>query len=126
MANENHPPYKHWHAVCAACSQVILARPCSPPAPIEPLRENPVVRCSACGDTRQYLVADCFLAPLSAGGAKPRSDVGVLALIAGFWVVVRLAKVESREIAMRSPRVRAAVSDGVLLAKAVLQAVQER
>jgi hypothetical protein len=57
---------------------------------------------------------------------KPRSDVAVLALIAGFWAVVRLSKVESREITMRSPFVRSTISDGVTLAKAVLQAVVER
>jgi hypothetical protein len=39
--------------------------------------------------------------------------------------VVKLAKVDSRELQSKSPRVRAAVSDTVILARKVVEAVRK-
>jgi hypothetical protein len=121
--DNNTPPYKHWHICCAGCGRVTLARPSKVPGPIEPIEPNPVVKCQHCAETRQYLTKECFLAPLSAGGSdKPN---GALAVVAGLIAAVKLARVESREIQIKSPRVRAAVSDAVILARMVVEAVRQ-
>jgi hypothetical protein len=115
------PPYRHWHAVCAACGRVTLARPCRVPGDIEPIEHNPVVRCQHCEDTRQYLDKDCFLAPLSAAGSSDKSG-GTVAAVAGLIAAVKLARVESIELQNRSPSVRAAISDSITLARMVIEA----
>jgi hypothetical protein len=88
------PPYKHWHAVCAACGKLTLARPCRIPREIEPIEHNPVIKCKHCEDTRQYLTKECFLAPLSA--AAPDKSAGALAVVAGLVAAVKLARVECK------------------------------
>ena len=115
------PPYRHWHTVCTACGKVTLARPCKVPGDIEPIEHNPVVRCQHCEDTRQYLDKDCFLAPLSAAGSSDKSG-GTVAVVAGLIAAVKLARVESIELQNRSPRVRAAISDSITLARMVIEA----
>jgi hypothetical protein len=119
------PPYRHWHTVCAACGKVTLARPCRVPGEIEPIEPNPVIKCHHCEDTRQYLTSACFLAPLSAAGSKDKST-GTLAVVAGLIAAVKLARVESREIASRSPRVRSAISDSIAIARMVIEASKQQ
>jgi hypothetical protein len=114
-------PYRHWHTVCAACGKVTLARPCSVPGEIKAVEHNPVVKCQHCEDTRQYLTTDCFLAPLSAAATADKS-AGALAVVAGLIAAVKLARVESREIQSRSPRVRSAISDSITIARMVIDA----
>jgi hypothetical protein len=43
-------------------------------------------------------------------------------VVAGLIAAVKLARVESKEIANRSPRVRAAISDAVTIARMVIEA----
>jgi hypothetical protein len=47
---------------------------------------------------------------------------GTIAIVAGLIAVVKLARVESREIESRSPRVRAAILDAVSIARMVIEA----
>jgi hypothetical protein len=115
------PPYRHWHTVCAACGKVMLARPCRVPGEIEPIEPNPVIKCQHCEDTRQYLTSACFLAPLSVAASHDKST-GALAVVAGLIAAVKLARVESREIECRSPRVRSAISDSITIARMVIEA----
>jgi hypothetical protein len=114
-------PYRHWHTVCAACGKVTLARPYSVPGEIKAVGHNPVVKCQHCEDTRQYLTTDCFLAPLSAAATADKS-AEALAVVAGLIAAVKLARVESREIQSRSPRVRSAISDSITIARMVIDA----
>jgi DNA-directed RNA polymerase subunit RPC12/RpoP len=115
------PPYKHWLVACAACGKTTLARPCTPRREIEPIEHNPVIKCQHCEDTRQYLTKDCFLAPLSAAASADKS-AGALAVVAGLIAAVKLARVESREIQSRSPRVRSIISDSITIARMVVEA----
>jgi hypothetical protein len=48
MIIPNDPPYRHWHVVCRQCALVTLALATHPPAAIDLLRENPVVKCGSC------------------------------------------------------------------------------
>ena len=118
------PPYRHWHTVCAACGKVTLARPCAPRQAIEPVEQNPVVKCQHCEDTRQYLSSDCFLAPHSVA-AQGDKTAGALAVVAGLVAAVKLARVESGELMNRSPRVRSAISDSVTIARMVIEAAKK-
>jgi hypothetical protein len=120
MEANNKPPYRDWNTVCAACGKVTLARPCAPHQPIEPI-QNPVVKCQHCGDTRRYLSSACFLAPLSAA-VQVDKTAGALAVVAGLVAAVKLARVESREIQSRSPRVRFIISESVTIARMVVEA----
>jgi hypothetical protein len=119
------PPYRHWHTVCAVCGKVTLARPCQVPGEIDPVQPNPVVKCQHCEDTRQYLTSACFLAPLSAA-VSPDKSAGALAVVAGLIAAVKLARVESREIQSRSPRVRSAISDSITIARMVIDASKQQ
>jgi hypothetical protein len=121
----NVAPYLHWHTRCAACSKVTLARPCNVPGEIKPIEHNPVIRCQHCGATRQYLDSACFLTPLSTA-ASPEKSAGALAVVAGLIAAVKLARVESREIQSRSPRVRCAISDSIDIARMVVEAAKGR
>ena len=123
-ANDS-PPYRHWHVVCAACGKIALARACQPRREIEPVEHNPVVKCQHCGDTRQYLTNDCFLAPLSVASSTDKS-AGALAVVAGLIAAVKLARVESGELQSRSPRVRAAITDSITIAKMVIAEAKTR
>jgi hypothetical protein len=114
-------PFFHWHVHCAACSRVTLARACNVPGEIKPIEHNPVIRCQHCGETRQYLSSDCFLAPLFTA-ASPEKPVGALAVVAGLVAAVKLARVESREIQSRSPRVRCIISESITIARMVVEA----
>lgn len=116
------PPYRHWHVVCAACSRITLARPCKVPGEINAVEHNPVVQCRHCKDSRQYLTSECFLAPLSVATGSPDKGAGTLAVVAGLIAAVKLARVESKEIVSRSPRVRAAISDSITIARIVIAA----
>ena len=116
-------PYRHWHTVCAACGKVTLALPCRVPGAIEPIEHNPVVKCQHWEDTRQYLTTDCFLAPLSAAATADRS-AGAPAVVAGLIAAVKLARVDSRELHNRSPRVRSAIADSATIAKMVIEETQ--
>ena len=86
------------------------------PREIKAVAHNPVVKCQHCEDTRQYLTTDSFLAPLSAAATADKS-AGALALVAGLIAAVKLARVESREIQSRSPRVRSAVSEAITIGR---------
>ena len=122
MAESNaKPPYPHWHVVCAVCSRITLARPCKVPGEIDSVEHNPVVQCQHCRDSRQYLTSECFLAPLSVAGG-PEKASGTVAIVAGLIAAVKLARVESREIQSRSPRVRSAISDSITIAIMVVEA----
>jgi hypothetical protein len=88
---------------------------------IEPIEHNPVIRCQHCEDTRQYLDKDCFLAPLSAARSSDTSGRSV-AVVAGLIAAVKLARVESIELQNRSPRVRSAIADSIMLARMVIEA----
>jgi hypothetical protein len=118
-------PYRHWLTVCAACGRVTLARPCSVPGEIKAVEHNPVVKCQHCEVTRQYLTTDCFLAPLSAAPTADKS-AGPLAVVAGLIAAVKLARVESREIQSRSPRVRCVISDSITIARMVIDASKQQ
>ena len=50
---------------------------------------------------------------------------GALAVVAGLIAAVKLARVNSRELQSKSPRVRAAISDAVILARMVVEAVRK-
>jgi hypothetical protein len=95
------------------------------PGEIKPVEHNPVVKCQHCEDARQYLTTDCFLAPLSAAVSADKS-VGALSVVAGLIAAVKLARVESGEIQNRSPRVRSAVADSVIIAKMVIAETKAR
>jgi hypothetical protein len=58
-------PYRHWHVICAAWSQITLACSCKVPEDIDPVEHNPVIRCQHCKDSRHYVTNECFLAPIS-------------------------------------------------------------
>jgi hypothetical protein len=116
-------PYRHWHTVCGKCGKVTLARPCAPRQAIEPVEHNPIVKCQHCEDTRQYLTSECFLAPLSVGHQGDKA-AGAVAVVAGLVAAVKLARVESREIQSKSPRVRAAISDSLTIARMVVEAAK--
>lgn len=122
MEANNKPPYRDWNTVCAVCGNVTLARPCAPHQPIEPI-QNPIVKCQHCGDTRQYLSSDCFLAPLTAA-VQADKTTGALAVVAGLVAAVKLARLESREIQNRSPRVRSIISESVTIARMVIEAAK--
>jgi hypothetical protein len=117
-------PYRHWHTACAACGKVTLARPCRVPGEIEPVEQNPVVKCQHCEDTRQYLSSDCFLAPLSAA-VQADKTAGALAVVAGLVAAVKLARVEGREIQNRSPRVRSVISESITIARMIVEAAKK-
>jgi DNA-directed RNA polymerase subunit RPC12/RpoP len=119
----NVAPYLHWHTRCAACSKVTLARACNVPGEIQPIEHNPVIRCPHCGETRQYLDSACFLTPLSTA-ASPEKSAGALAVVAGLIAAVKLARVESREIQIRSPPVRLAISDSIDIARIIVEAAK--
>ena len=121
MERNDNPPYKHWHTVCATCGKITLARPCAPRQAIEPVEQNPVVKCQHCEDTRQYLSSACFLAPIMAAVQGDKS-AGALAVVAGLVAAVKLARVESREIQSRSPRVRSIISESITIARMVVEA----
>jgi hypothetical protein len=122
VAMENRiAPFLHWHVHCAACSRVTLARACNVPGEIKPIEHNPVIRCQHCGETRQYLDSACFLTPLSTA-ASPEKSTGALAVVAGLIAAVKLARVESREIQIRSPRVRYIISESITTARMVIEA----
>jgi hypothetical protein len=78
------------------------------------------VKCQHCEDTRQYLTSACFLAPLSAAVSTGKS-ARALAVVAGLIAAVKLARVESRKIASKSPRVRSAM-DSIMMARMVVEA----
>jgi hypothetical protein len=118
------PPYRHWHTVCVACGKVTMARPCRVPGEIEPVEHNPVIKCQHCDDTRQYLTSACFLAPLSVAGSDKTG--GTIAVVAGLIAAVKLARVESREIESKSPRVRSAISDSIMIARMVIDASKQQ
>jgi hypothetical protein len=122
MDSNDKPPYRHWHTVCAACGKVTLARPCRVPGEIEPVEHNPVIKCQHCDDTRQYLTNACFLAPLSVVPAAPDKTGGTIAVVAGLIAAVKLARVESREIQSKSPRVRSIIGDSITIARLVIEA----
>jgi len=122
MEMNDKPPYRHWHTVCTACGKVTLARPCRVPGEIEPIEHNPVIKCQHCDDTRQYLTNACFLAPLSAALGVPDRMGGTIAVVAGLIAAVKLARVESREIQSKSPRVRSAISDSITIARMAVEA----
>ena len=110
---------------CAACDLVTIARQCHVPGCITPVGENPVVKCSHCGDTRQYLESSCFLSPFrlaSEGGLKRINST--VAIIAGMVAAVRLARVEPGEIQRQSPRVRSIISEGITIARMILENVK--
>ena len=99
----------------------MLARPCKVPAEIEPMEHNPVIKCQHCGETRLYLDRACFLTPLSTA-ASPEKSAGALAVVASLVAAVKLARVESREIENRSPRVRSIISESITIARMVVAA----
>jgi hypothetical protein len=94
------------------------------PGEIEPVEHNPVVKCQHCDDTRQYLTSACFLAPLSVAGSDKTG--GTIAVVAGLIAAVKLARVESREIESKSPRVRSAISDSIMIARMVIDASKQQ
>jgi hypothetical protein len=47
---------------------------------------------------------------------------GVVAVVAGLIAAVKLARVESREIQDRSPRVRSIISESITIARMVVEA----
>jgi len=49
-------------------------------------------------------------------------SAGVVAVVAGLIATVRLARVESREIQSKSPRVRSIVSESITIARMVVEA----
>lgn len=49
-----------------------------------------------------------------------------MAVVAGLIAAVKLARVESKEIVSKSPRVRAAISDSVSIARMVVSATKEK
>lgn len=49
---------------------------------------------------------------------------GTIAVVAGLIAAVKLARVESREIVSRSPRVRSAIADSVMIARMVVEAAK--
>jgi hypothetical protein len=53
-------------------------------------------------------------------------SAGALAIVAGLIARVKLARVESREIQSRNPRVRCAISDSVDIAQMVLAEAMKR
>ncbi len=120
--DNNTPPYKHWHTCCVACGKVTFARACKVPGPIDAIEHNPVVKCTHCDDTRQYLSKDCFLAPPSAGAGD--KALGATAVVAGLVAAIKLARVESREIQCRSPHVRSVISESITIAKMVVDAAR--
>jgi hypothetical protein len=65
----------------------------------------------------------CFLTPLSTA-ASPEKSTGALAVVAGLIAAVKLARVESREIQIRSPRVRLAISDSIDIARIIVEAAK--
>jgi hypothetical protein len=80
-----------------------------------------------CKDERDYLSRDCFLAPLSVlGGNGSERASGALAVVAELIAAVKLARVESREIQSKSPRVRSIISDSVTIARMVVEAASGR
>ena len=125
MELNDKPPYRHWHVICAACRKVTLARPCNVPGEIKPVEHNPVVKCQHCEDTRQYLTSACFLAAPS-GAASPEKTLGAFAVVAGLIAAVKLARMESREIESKSPRVRSIVSESITIARMVVEASKNK
>src|ERR1700742_5088944 len=102
MESNDKPPYRHWHAVCAACNKITFARSCKVPGDMQPIEPNPVIQCHHCKDSRQYLTSECFLAPLSVVVGQEKTS-GTIAVVAGLIAAVKLARVESKEIENRSP-----------------------
>jgi hypothetical protein len=49
-------------------------------------------------------------------------SAGALAVVAGLVAAVKLARVESREIQSRSPRVRSIISESITIARMVVEA----
>ncbi len=47
---------------------------------------------------------------------------GIVAVVAGLVAAVKLARVESREIQNRSPRVRCIISESITIARMVVEA----
>jgi hypothetical protein len=50
------------------------------------------------------------------------NTAGVVAVVAGLVAAVKLARVESREIHNRSPRVRSIISESITIARMVVEA----
>jgi hypothetical protein len=61
--------------------------------------------------------------PLSAAVHADKA-VGALAVVAGLVAAVKLARVESREIQCRSPRVRSIISESITIARMVIEAAK--
>ena len=51
---------------------------------------------------------------------------GVVAVVAGLVAAVKLARVESREIHNRSPRVRSIISESITIARMVVEASKSK
>ena len=51
---------------------------------------------------------------------------GVVAVVAGLVAAVKLARVESREIHNRSPRVRSIISESIAIARMVVEASKSK
>ncbi|HTF63085.1 MAG TPA: hypothetical protein VK638_10275 [Edaphobacter sp.] len=49
-------------------------------------------------------------------------SAGVVAVVAGLIAAVKLARVESREIQNKSPRVRSIISESITIARMVIEA----
>ena len=49
-------------------------------------------------------------------------SAGVVAVVAGLVAAVKLARVESREIQSKSPRVRSIVSESITIARMIVEA----
>ena len=56
------------------------------------------------------------------GRGAADKTAGVLAVVAGLVAAVKLARVESREIQSRSPRVRCIISESITIARMVVEA----
>jgi hypothetical protein len=54
--------------------------------------------------------------------ASPEKSAGALAVVAGLIAAVKLARVEAREIQLRSPRVRSIIAESVTIARMVIEA----
>jgi len=129
LGQNNVPPYLHWLVVCGACRRLTLGRALTPCVPIVRFSSNEVVKCSSCGDVRQYLAVQFFLGPFPAP-VPPTSPVPrhryapTLVIAASIIAAVRLAREE--DISGRSPRLIAAVANSVQLAKNILDTVRKR
>jgi hypothetical protein len=53
-------------------------------------------------------------------------SAGVVAVVAGLIAAVKLARVESREIQNKSPRVRSIISESITIARMVIEASKRK